>query len=70
MRGAGFTLGSGNVHESFSASCKGHLLDFARKYQRRVTRSTLPAEFFGACDASDRAILLALIVHRGREKLA
>ena len=39
MRGVCFTLGTGDAHESFSATCKGHLLDFACKSQRHVTRS-------------------------------
>ena len=46
--------------------CKeiAHLLDYACKSERHVTRSTFSAELFSACDTADHGLLLATIMHQ------
>ena len=41
-----------------------HLIDYACKQQRHVTRSTFAAELFAACDAMDHGLLLATMLHQ------
>ena len=41
-----------------------HIIDWACKSQRHVTRSTFAAELFAACDTMDHGLLLATMLHQ------
>ena len=43
-----------------------HLIDFASKAQRHVTRSTFSSELFAATDAADTGLLYSVILHELR----
>ena len=40
-----------------------HILEYASKKQRHVTRSTFAAELFGACDTADLILVVNLAIH-------
>ena len=40
-----------------------HILEFASKKQRHVTRSTFSAELFGCCDTCDTLLVVVLALH-------
>ena len=49
--------------ESQATSVPCHLVDFASKQQRHVTRSTFSSELFAATDATDQGLLNTVILH-------
>ena len=60
LRGALFCRGGGQTTETFGKdNAAVHVIDWACKSQRHVTRSTFSAEPLGAGDATDQGILIA-----------
>ena len=64
LRGAVFCRGAGQSTESFAGeSTPVHVIDWACKSQRHVTRSTFSAELLGGGDAIDHDILLSHLLY-------
>ena len=60
LRGALFCRGEGRTTEAFvRTDTPVHVIDWACKSQRHVTRSTFSAELLGAGDATDQGILIS-----------
>ena len=64
LRGALYCRGAGRQSQSFARTkTVVHVLDWACKSQRHVTRSTFSAELLAAGDAADQGILIAHMLH-------
>ena len=64
LRGALYCRGSGNTAESFAGQRNTvHIVDWACKSQRHVTRSTFSAELLAAGDAVDQGILVSHLLY-------
>ena len=63
MRGALFLRALGREQKDFTTASTTHVLDWACKSQRHVTRGTFAAELFAAGDAIDQGLLVAQIMY-------
>ena len=64
LRGALFCRGEGRKAEAFGGTeSTVHVIDWACKSQRHVTRSTFSAELLGAGDAVDQGILVSHMLY-------
>ena len=63
LRGALFLRGEGNDRDSFSKNTTVHVLDWACRSQRHVTRSTFSAELLSAGDAIDQGMLISHMLY-------
>ena len=64
LRGALYCRGAGTSTESFSRQKTNiHIVDWACKSQRHVTRSTFSAELLAAGDAVDQGILVSHLLY-------
>ena len=64
LRGALYCRGVGSTASSFtSQSTPIHIIDWACKSQRHVTRSTFSAELLAAGDAADQGILVSHLLY-------
>ena len=63
LRGALFLRGQGHDSSDFTQASVIHILDWACRSQRHVTRSTFSAELLAAGDAVDQGILISHMVH-------
>ena len=64
LRGALYLRGSGCEKEDFSGTHKVvHVLDWACRRQRHVTRSTFAAELLSAGDTVDQGVVISQMIH-------
>ena len=63
LRGTLFLRGEGNDQSSFPQNTAVHILDWACRSQRHVTRSTFSAELLSAGDAIDQGMLTSHMLY-------